>query len=165
MLHAKVAGRKKKRNTLLSSALVAVSGHSSDDHVVKLACELLDPQKAELYIVYVIEVERGLPVDAEIAPATARAEQVLKQMESVSRDYKFETQAELLQSRQAGLAVVQEAADKGVDAIVLGLPYKEVFGTFSLGDTVPYVLKHAPCQVILWRDMIPVSPSSNHQRQ
>ena len=140
---------------------MAVGGQSSDDDAVKLACELVNPQKGNLYIAYVIEVERSLPVDAEIAPATAKGEEVLTHMEEVAKPYRCTTQAELLQSRQAGLAVVQEAVDKQVDAIVLGLPYREVYGTFSMGDTVPYVLKNAPCRVILWRDLIPGSPSSN----
>ena len=90
-----------------------------------------------------------------MAPATARGEEVLNEMEALTEPYKFETAAELLQSRRIGLAVVQEAVDKQVDAIVLGVPYIEIYGSFSLGDTVPYVLKNAPCRVILSRDSIP----------
>lgn len=139
-----------------SSILVAVEGEGPDDDAVKLACGLLTGQKkANLYIVYTIEVERGLPVDAEIAPATAMGEEILKHMEEVAKPFKLTTQAELLQSRRAGAAVVQEALDKQVEAIVLGVPYRESYGDFSLGDTVPYVLKNAPCRVILWRDFIP----------
>ena len=26
------------------------------------------------------------------------------------------------------------------------------YGTFSLGSEIPYVLEHAPCDVILWRE-------------
>ena len=121
---------------------------------MRLACDLLVPQRGNLYIVYVIEVDRGLPIDAEIVPATAKGEEVLKEMEEVASEYRCLTQAELLQSRKAGLAVVQEAVDKEVDAIVLGTAYRERYGSFSLGDTVPYVLKNAPCKVILWRDTI-----------
>ena len=139
----------------LSSVLVPAGGERSDDDAVKLACELLKPQKGQLYIVYVIEVERGLPIDAEIAPATAKGEEVLKHLEEVAKPYRRVTQAELLQSRRAGLAVVQEAVDKQVDAIVLGVPYREEYGSFSLGEMTPYILKNAPCRVILWRDLMP----------
>jgi len=34
----------------------------------------------------------------------------------------------------------------------MGLPYKRRFGDFNLGKTVPYVLKFASCQVILFRE-------------
>lgn len=136
----------------LSSILVAVSGETSDEEAVRLACHLLNSGKGDLYVVYVIEVGRGLPVDAEVSPATARAEEVLKHMEEVALPFKCNIQAELLQSRRAGPAVVQEAVDKQVDAIVLGVGYHEVYGSFSLGETAPYLLRTAPCRVILWRD-------------
>jgi nucleotide-binding universal stress UspA family protein len=136
----------------LSSVLVAVRGDKCDDEVVRLACELLNSNKGMLYILHVIEVERGLPVDAEIDLATARGEEVLNHLEGVAGRYKCRTKAELIQARHAGSGVVQEAVVKGVDSIVLGLPFRERYGSFSLGETVPYVLKNAPCKVILWRD-------------
>ena len=136
----------------VSSVLVAVRGDQSDDEVVKLACSLTSPQKGRVHILYVIEVERGVPVDAEVAPATAKGEAVLKHMEMVAKGYKFNAEAELVQTRQAGSAVVQEAIDREVDAIILGSSYSEHYGSFSLGDTIPYVLKHARCRVIVWRD-------------
>ena len=156
-------GRKSK-NTGLSSILVAVAGEKSDGQAVRLACDLLHPQKSGLYIAYVLEVERSLPIDAEIPPATARGEEVLREMEAVAAARKFEAEAELLQSRRVGLAVVQEAADRQVDAIVLGVPYMEVYGSFSLGDTVPYVLKNAPCRVILSREAMPQASSANGEQ-
>ncbi len=137
---------------LTSSVLVAVQGEPSDEDAVKLACELINSPKDKLYIVYVIEVERGLPVDAEIAPATAKGEEVLKHVEDVAKLFKCKPEAELVQARQTGAAVVREAVDKGVDTVVLGTPFAERYGVFSLGDTIPYVLKNAPCRVIVWRD-------------
>ena len=86
----------------------------------------------------------------------------------MAKKYKCKAEAELVQSRQAGCAVVQEGVDKKVDAIVLGIPYQERYGSFSLGDTIPYVLKNAPCQVVVWRDSIRepefngVNGSANH---
>ena len=135
-----------------SSVLVAVRGDQCDDEVVKLACSLTNPQKGMVHILYVIEVERGVPVDAEVAPATAKGEEVLKHMELVAKGFKCKAEAELVQTRQAGSAVVQEAIDKDADTIILGSSYREQYGSFSLGDTIPYVLRHARCRVIVWRD-------------
>jgi len=84
--------------------------------------------------------------------------------ETIAGVYKSDPEAELLQSRRAGPAIVQEAVDKGVDAIVLGIPYTEQFGDFSLGETVPYVLKNAPCRVILWREPMPWTLANNGVR-
>ena len=133
------------------SVLAAVTGEPCDDDVIKLACELLDSRKGKLHILYVIEVERALPVDAEITPATAKGEEVLKHGEQIARAYKCKPDAELVQAREMGSAVVREAVDKKADAIVLGSQYMERHGSFYLGDTIPYVLKNAPCRVIVCR--------------
>ena len=136
----------------LSSVLVPVSGDSCDEEMVRLACDLLESSRSMIHILYVIEVERGFPVDAEVTPAAAEGEQVLKDMESVASNYKCQMEAKLVQARKAGTAVVQEAVDKGVDAIVVGTSYKRPFGSYSLGESIPYILKNAPCRVIVSRD-------------
>ncbi|HBJ31908.1 MAG TPA: universal stress protein [Dehalococcoidia bacterium] len=120
--------------------------------MVRLACDLLESSRTMIHILYVIEVERDFPVDAEVTPAAAKGEQVLKDMESVARNYKCQMEAKLVQARKAGTAVVQEAVDKGVDAIVVGTSYKRPFGSYSLGESIPYILKNAPCRVIVSRD-------------
>ncbi|MCH7800681.1 MAG: universal stress protein, partial [Chloroflexi bacterium] len=120
----------------VSSVLVPVSGESCDEEMVRLACELLESSRSKVHILYVIEVERGLPVDAEVTPAVAKGEEVLKAMEAVARNYKCHMDAELLQARKAGTAVVREAMDKGVDAIVVGTTYKHRFGSYSLGEAI-----------------------------
>ena len=90
----------------VSSVLVPVSGDSCDEEMVRLGCELLESSRSMIHILYVIEVERGFPVDADVAPAAAKGEQVLKAMESVARNYNCQMEAELLQARKAGTAVM-----------------------------------------------------------
>ena len=111
----------------VSSVLVPVTGVSTDQQMVRMACELLESSRSIVHILYVIEVGRGVPLDADVAPAASKGEEVLKDMERVAGSYKCNLEAELVQARNAGAAVVQEAVDKGVDAIVLGTPYLERF--------------------------------------
>ena len=73
-------------------------------------------------------------------------------MEGLAKDLKCRSEAELVQARQACSAIVRESADRSVDAIVMRAPHRQGRGLFSLGQTVPYVLEHAPCLVIVWRD-------------
>lgn len=143
----------------IASALVAVKGDPNEDDAIRLAGGLLNSSKSTMHILYVIEIERGLPLDAEVGASSAKGEQVLKHMETVAKKFKCKTEAHLLQARQAGGAVIQEAVDKKVDAIVINMPYSEQYGAFSLGETVPYLLKNAPCRVILCRDQVPESSS------
>ncbi len=131
--------------------LVPVHGDDSDEASLSLACRLAKESKGKVYVLYVIEVARRLPLDADISQETAKGEQVLQRMEKLGKELQADIDAEILQARDAGPAVVQEAVDREVDAIVVGIPYKRRYGVFSLGNTVPFILKNSPCPVLLWR--------------
>lgn len=65
-----------------------------------------------------------------------------------SEDYSLET--DLLQAREVAPTVIDEAVERKIDLILMGVKYQRRFGQFSLGSIVPYILKNAPCQVILY---------------
>ena len=142
---------KKPAGLKIESAMVAVSGHSTDGSAVRFAAQLTDPRRGKLYIVHVIEMERSLPVDSDVPAYTTRADNLLDTMERTARPFKREVHSDLLQARRAGHAIVHEAVERGVDMVVIGMPYKTKHGRFTLGDAAPYVLEHAPCSVVLWR--------------
>ena len=146
-----------------STFLVPVNGDWSDKKAVNLACDFAKISKGKVIVLYVIEMARDLPVDAEVNEATARGEEILKRIEELTQDKSCEIEAELLQARQVGPAVVQEAAERGIDTIILGSQYKMKFGSFSLGNALPYILKNAPCKVLLWRGAINQTDSDDKQ--
>ena len=135
----------------LGSVLAPVVGNATDVDSVNMACKLAYAANGIVHIIYVIEVPREHPVDTEQHESTARGEEILDEMEALAKLSKCTAEAELLQARKAGLAIVHEAVDKQVDAIVLGTTYKHSYGAFTLGETIPYVLQHAPCRVIIMR--------------
>ena len=137
---------------LVKKILVPVQGNGGDDEALRLASEIARVSKAKVQALYVIEVKRELPLDAEISQETSRAEKVLRHLEQLGKEEKCSVEATILQARDAGPAVIQEAVGKGVDLIVMPMSYKKRFGSFTLGDTIPYILKNAPCQVILCRE-------------
>ena len=60
---------------------------------------------------------------------------------------------------RVGAALVDEATEREADLLVVGLPYRKRFGgEFAIGRTIPYVLKHAPCEVWVVREPIPAEP-------
>ena len=61
----------------------------------------------------------------------------------------------LLQARDVGAALVDEATEREADLLVVGLAYRTKFGgDFAIGRTIPYVLKNAPCAVWVVREPI-----------
>ena len=135
--------------------LVPVSGTDVDEEAIKLACRLAKRDKARLMAVYVIPIDRTLPLDAELESEVDKAERVLDRMENVAAGESCSLETDLLQARDAAPAIVDEAIQRETDLIVIGTTYYRRFGRFSLGDLIPHVLKHAPCRVILYQQYTP----------
>ncbi len=118
---------------------------------MKLACRLSKKNRDKIWSVYVISVKRSLPLEAEIDSEIRAAEAVLDHIEQVAEEQDYEVETDILQAREAGPAIIDDAVERQIDLIIMGIPYKTHFGQFSLGDAVPYVLKHAGCPVLLLR--------------
>ncbi len=131
--------------------LVPVAGTEADERAMELADRLLAKKnKGIVCAVYVISIERALPLDAEIESEIRKAEDILNHIESIAGEQGCKIETDLLQAREAGPAIVDEAIEREVDLILIGVTYKRRYGEFSLGDVVPYVLKNAPCPVIVY---------------
>ncbi|HXN77876.1 MAG TPA: universal stress protein [Candidatus Dormibacteraeota bacterium] len=138
--------------TASKKVLVAVGGQGIDAETVRLASRMTDPHGGKLYAVHIIEVNRSLPLGAVLDDVVERGEKILDEVEQLVAQSQLPVETELVQARDTGPAIVDEAAEWGADLIVMGLPYKRRFGEFNMGKTVPYVLKNATCRVMLFRE-------------
>ncbi len=135
--------------------LVPVTGTEADEEAMKLACRLAKKNKTKIRAVYVITVKRTLPLEAEIEPEIEKAEGILDHIDRVAEEQDYEVETDLLQAREAGPTIVDDAVEQEADLILMGVKYKRRFGQFSLGSTVLYVLRNAPCRVILYHQYTP----------
>ena len=134
-------------------AVLALNGGPSDARIVRLVAEYARHAKAELIAVHVVEIDWTLPLDADIAGRSEEVQRVLDTAESVAEDYRIVLDPVLLQARDVGAAIVDEATERGADLLVVGLPYRKRFGgEFAIGKTIPYILQNAPCSVWVVRD-------------
>jgi nucleotide-binding universal stress UspA family protein len=137
-------------------AVIALQGGTRDERIIRLVSELARPQAAEMVGVHVVEIGWSMPLDADIAARSEEVQQVLDRAEIVAEQAKMRLEPVLLQARDVGPALVDEAAERDADLLVLGLAYRKRFGgDFALGRTIPYVLQHAPCAVWVVREPIP----------
>ncbi|MBI4286630.1 MAG: universal stress protein [Chloroflexi bacterium] len=134
--------------------LVPVAGSESDDEAIRLACRLARKDKGKVWAVYIITIKRSLPLNAEIESEISKGEAILEHVETIAEEQDYEVETDLLQARDAGPSIIDEAVEREVDLILMGVSYKKRFGQFSLGHVVPYVLKNAPCRVILYQTII-----------
>ena len=138
-----------------TNILVPVSGNPADDDAVRLACQIARQDKAKILATHVIEVQRNLPLDSENSEKVQKGETLLDHAERVAKANRGSIEGELLQARVAGAALVNEAIERQVDLIIVGVPYRRPLGDLQLGSTTMYLLKNAPCRVWLIRDLPP----------
>jgi len=135
----------------ITSILVPVDGSPASMDAVAVACSIAKRNKGKVYAVHVIEVKRSLPLDADLTEEASSGEDVLTRAERVASDADFRVEGELLQAREAGHAIVDEAMERNVDLILMGAEHKAPLGEYQMGRLTQYVLKAAPCNVWLWR--------------
>ena len=131
--------------------LVPVIGTEADEEAMRLACRLAKKNKSKILAIYSIKIKRALPLDADIESEIQKAEAVLDHIEMIAEEEDYEIETDILQAREAGPAIIDEAMERGADLILIGIKHKTRFGQFSLGHVVPYVLQNAPCPVILYQ--------------
>jgi len=139
----------------VSKILVQLRGDDSDTDAVNLACILGRKYHAKIYAVYVIIVRLTLPMDTELKSETEKAENVLEHMRAMVESQSCQMEKIIIKTREAGQAIIEAVNEYAVDLIVIVINNMRRFGQFSLGSTVPYILKNAPCQVILYQQHTP----------
>ena len=137
-------------------AVIAVNGGPNDERIVRLIIEMARQTRAEVVAVHVVEIDWTLPLDADVAERSEDAQRVLDLAEGQAEHLHGRLETVLIQARNVGAALVDEAVERGADLLVVGLPYRKRFGgDFAIGRVVPYVLKNAPCAVWVAREPMP----------
>jgi nucleotide-binding universal stress UspA family protein len=137
--------------TANSRILVALKDADQVDELISLACILAQSDKGrEIYALHVIQIPRALPLETELAAETDVGEAMLARAETIAEErFKLQITTDLLQAREAGPAILVEAKGKGADLIILGYARRRFGERLVRATTLEYVLRHAPCQVLL----------------
>jgi nucleotide-binding universal stress UspA family protein len=139
--------------------IVPVTGSESDERLLKVVERIARRQNANVTIIFVVEVMQSMPLDAELPVECERGERVLQAAKTeVSRNLENKASTvntEMLQARSAGAAIVDEAIVREADAIVMSASIQRRFGKLTIGETTEYVLRNAPCEVIVIRQAMP----------
>jgi len=131
--------------------LVLVSDDENASQTVDFSARLASREKSNLVIIYVIEVDLVLPVTADLDSEVQRAEDLLRRLKSDSGYSNNLIETQLLQGREKGTALVDEAVAQDAEAIVVSVDYDRLLGAFEISEDNRYILEHAGCAVWLVR--------------
>ncbi|HUB74267.1 MAG TPA: universal stress protein [Solirubrobacteraceae bacterium] len=160
-----------QRDRDYGSVLVPLFGTDLDDDIVQTAALLVSGEQpdeaaideATIEAVWLFVIPMSLPLDASLPDAQIKhARQVLARAKAVGEEYSgVHVATATVRTRRAGYAIVDEARRRGVEAIVLGAEEpSQIRGGGRLGgrggplesyvgDVTKYVVRKAPCRVIV----------------
>jgi nucleotide-binding universal stress UspA family protein len=133
---------------------VIVDGKKLDNELVRLACLMAKKARRRVHLVHVIEVPRTLPLKAVLTKESEEADKLLTEALAIAEDGGCDAVAEVVQARDAGPAIVDEARDHNCALIMLGIVRDPHKMHSDLGKTVPYVLSNASCRVWVVQDPV-----------
>jgi K+-sensing histidine kinase KdpD len=134
------------------NVLLAISGSTLDTQLVQMGCTVSQKLKGKLYVVHVLEVPRTLRLDANMAEQSKHADAILTHVEDAAGKIKCQLESEIIQARDVAQTLVDEAEDRQVGLLILGMQRREKYGKFYLGTTIPAVLSSAKCRVWIIRE-------------
>jgi len=137
-------------------AVLGLNGSTTDALVVRAGVDMARAHATGLIALHVVEVDWRHDLDDEMPGSRELASTVLDVAEGAAAKAKVRLETELLQARDVGAALVDEAVSLEADVMILGLPYrKRRGGDFAMGATIPYVFQNAPCTVLVIREPVP----------
>ena len=129
--------------TILVPIVSGPESHEAIDIAARLAAE----RGATIIALRVIVVPLDQPLDCLLPEEEAEADALLDDARAMAEIYGVRTIDRLVRARNAGRAIVEEAERRQAEIVVLGAPrgrHRDIFG-----KTVDYVLKNAPCRVMI----------------
>ena len=127
--------------------LVPVLDGLESDEAMAVASRLAAERGAAIAAVHPLVVSLAQPLDADLPDEEERADDLLEDARAIGDLYGVNVLPRIVRARSAGRAIVDEAERRGTEIIVLGAPRSGRRAIFD--ETVDYVLKHAPCRVMV----------------
>jgi APA family basic amino acid/polyamine antiporter len=134
------------------NVLVPVVSRRESEAAVDLACRLASERGGAIVALTVLEVPLELPLDAELpGHAERKANDLLDEARAIGDAYGVGVVGRLVRARRAGGAIVDEAERRHSEIVVMGAPRRDEERRRGriFGGTVDYVLKNAPCRVMV----------------
>jgi APA family basic amino acid/polyamine antiporter len=119
------------------------------EEMVATAVKLAQERGASVEAVHVIRVPMDKPLDAELIDEEERAAASLAEAQILGADHNVTVHGATVRARAIGEAIVSQAKKTDADLIVLGSAPRWRRQSRFFSPTVEYVLKKAPCEVLV----------------
>jgi APA family basic amino acid/polyamine antiporter len=119
------------------------------EEMLATAIKLAEERGGTIHALHVIRVPLSQPLDAELLDQEERASASLIDARLLAAEHGVEIESEVVRARSIGEAIVEAAERAGADLIVMGSAARWRRQSRFFSPTVDYVLRHAPCEVMV----------------
>ena len=119
------------------------------EEILATAIKLAEERGSTVSALHVIVVPLDKPLDADMIEAEERAEASLAEAKLLAAEHGVNVEGKIVRSRSIGEAIVEEARAEDVDLIVMGSSPRWRRQSRFFSPTVDYVLRQAPCEVMV----------------
>lgn len=140
---------RRRRGVRYRRLLVCLSPGDAAARAVDVGCRLAAEHGSRLTALAVIEVPLEVPLETPDPEAEAAARAAVRRAQAIADKYGVPVEGVVLHARETGEAIVAEAADHAVEAIVVAPVFSQRQPGRRLDPTTTYVLKNVDCRVIL----------------
>jgi nucleotide-binding universal stress UspA family protein len=152
----------------LSRILVPLlHNNEASGRAVALATQMALHRKGRVEVLAIIRVPFTLPLNARMELDEKHANAELERAADIAARFGphtggFIIQKRILKTRDVGAAIVREAEDQAVDLILMANSPVHTRGAIQQIDpVVEYVMKHAPCEVLVLSQMHEPEPTKS----
>ncbi len=149
MEHVASADEQVLPETQFSRVLVPMKLGEIGEEMVATAVKLAQERGAAVDALHVIRVPLDLPLDAELTEREDQGNESLEEARLLGTDHGVEVVGHTVRARAIGEAIVEAASELGTDLIVLGSSPRWRRQSRFFSPTVEYVLRKAPCEVLI----------------
>jgi nucleotide-binding universal stress UspA family protein len=156
VVHAPLAGTVRAAALVVGPSLVAeyrtivvpiVRSPESEDALIA-AARLAADRGSTIVVLHVLEVPLDRPLTAALGALEADADELLDDAQALLEEYGVRVVSRLVRARSTPRAIVDEAAARNAELIVVGAPRTALPGRL-LGRTAEKVLKLSPVRVLV----------------
>ncbi len=125
-----------------------VRSPESEDALIA-AARLAADRGSTIVVLHVLEVPLDRPLTADLGALEDRADLLLDDAQALLEEYGVRVVSRLVRARSTPRAIVDEAAARNAELIVVGAPRTALPGRRLLGGTAEKVLKLSPVRVLV----------------
>lgn len=131
--------------------LIPTDGTKANEDVIEFICSIQKVTRAVIHAVFVLEVPRNLPLEAELPDKLAVAKAAIDKAVNIAKGYGVEINTSIVYARSAEEAVISTAADLKCDVIAIAQDNHKL-GIFA--NSAATIYQKAKCNIWLFNNKL-----------